>query len=230
MPLLEELRPRPSRDGWLRRPRRLRLLPGRRGRRRAGGARPDRPEARGRAGPLPFPRQPGGEKLCLADYFQPIGGRPDLVAFQAVTRRRARSRRCTSSWSARASTAAASTSAAWHRPRPRRWPTCVNRRIRPISASAHDRGRRYSWGYPACPDLGAAATRSARSSARRGSGSASPRATSSTPSTAPWRWSSTTPRRATSPSTRASAAMPSRRQTKRRWRPRTPPPLTILRY
>ncbi len=33
-----------------------------------------------------FPRQVGGEDLCLADYFLPVGsGRFDVVAFQIVT-------------------------------------------------------------------------------------------------------------------------------------------------
>ena len=35
---------------------------------------------------FPFPRQPRGEFLCLADYFRPVeSGQKDVVAFQAVT-------------------------------------------------------------------------------------------------------------------------------------------------
>ncbi|NUP98769.1 MAG: methionine synthase, partial [Armatimonadetes bacterium] len=32
-----------------------------------------------------FPRQPGGRRLCLSDYFRERGGEPDILAAQVVT-------------------------------------------------------------------------------------------------------------------------------------------------
>jgi len=101
---------------------------------------------------LPFPRQPGGEKLCLTDYFQPIGGRPDLVAFQAVT-----TGRQTEAVYERLEKdgeysrglyirgLASSTAEALAE--------VVNRQVQADLGIGEDRGRRYSWGYNACPDL-----------------------------------------------------------------------------
>ena len=65
-----------------------------------------------------------------------------------------------------------------------------------------DQGRRYSWGYPACPDL-ADHEVLFRIVPPSGSGSPSPRASSWCRSSRPPRSFSTTPRRATSPSTGA---------------------------
>ncbi|HZO28679.1 MAG TPA: vitamin B12 dependent-methionine synthase activation domain-containing protein, partial [Chloroflexota bacterium] len=97
-------------------------------------------------------RQPAGEKLCLADYFQPIGGRPDLVAFQAVTvgiqaeplyERLEREGEYSRGLYIRG--LASSTAEALAE--------VVNQRVRADLGIAAERGRRYSWGYGACPDL-----------------------------------------------------------------------------
>ncbi|MGH2900081.1 MAG: B12-binding domain-containing protein, partial [Solirubrobacteraceae bacterium] len=34
---------------------------------------------------LVFPRQPGHDRICLADFYRPLGSDPDVVALQAVT-------------------------------------------------------------------------------------------------------------------------------------------------
>ena len=102
---------------------------------------------------LVFPRQPKHDRICLADFYRPKdSGELDVVALQAVTagdevtelmaqpggRRRVRR--------------------AALRPRPRRPDGRGHRRVaarlrapRP-RASTRDQGRRYSWGYPACPE------------------------------------------------------------------------------
>jgi len=102
---------------------------------------------------LPFPRQAGGEKLCLADYFQPIGGRPDLVAFQAVTTGRQTEavyekleKEGEYSRGLYIRGLASSTAEALAE--------VVNQRVRADLGIPEERGRRYSWGYNACPDLG----------------------------------------------------------------------------
>jgi 5-methyltetrahydrofolate--homocysteine methyltransferase len=101
---------------------------------------------------LPFPRQPGGEKLCLADYFQPIGGRPDLVAFQAVSvgrqvedvyERLEREGEYSRGLYIRG--LASSTAEALAE--------VLNQRVRADLGIESTRGKRFSWGYGACPDL-----------------------------------------------------------------------------
>src|SRR4029078_7368485 len=97
-------------------------------------------------GPRPSPPQPAGEKLCLADYFQPIGGRPDLVAFQAVSvghevepLDHPLEREVQDSRGAYVGGLAWSTAEALA--------DVVNRRVRAEMGVGDDRGRRYSWGY-----------------------------------------------------------------------------------
>jgi 5-methyltetrahydrofolate--homocysteine methyltransferase len=138
LPLLEELKAEAVRDGWLRGHAVYGFYPA-----VADGNELVR---------LPFPRQAGGEKLCLADYFQPIGGRPDLVAFQAVTTGRQTEavyerleREGEYSRGLYIRGLASSTAEALAE--------VVNQRIRADLGVGDDRGRRYSWGYNACPDL-----------------------------------------------------------------------------
>ncbi len=85
MPLLEELKAEAEREGWLRGHAVYGFFPAVADgnelvvwTRTIRSTRTSWSGCRSRA-------RPGGEKLCLADYFQPIGGRPDLIAFQAVT-------------------------------------------------------------------------------------------------------------------------------------------------
>jgi 5-methyltetrahydrofolate--homocysteine methyltransferase len=99
-----------------------------------------------------FPRQTDRDALCLADYFRPAGdGRLDLVAFQIVTigdEPLARSETMMRAgdygegyylhgFGVRLAEAGAE---------------YVHQLIRRELGIAADRGLRYSWGYPACPD------------------------------------------------------------------------------
>ncbi|MBV9356012.1 MAG: methionine synthase, partial [Chloroflexi bacterium] len=102
---------------------------------------------------LSFPRQPDAEQLCLADYFRPLGSPElDVIALQAVT------------VGARAgayveelqvagdysrmlyvnglASATAEALAEW-----------AHRLARRELGLPESQGLRFSWGYPACPDL-----------------------------------------------------------------------------
>jgi 5-methyltetrahydrofolate--homocysteine methyltransferase len=110
---------------------------------------PDREIAR-----LAFPRQAGGEHLSLADYLREPrdGGASDVVAFQIVTVGRNATQRIEAlqaageysesyfvhGFSVQAAEALAEYS---------------HRHIRRELGLEADRGKRYSWGYGACPDL-----------------------------------------------------------------------------
>jgi 5-methyltetrahydrofolate--homocysteine methyltransferase len=100
-----------------------------------------------------FPRQPDGDHLCLADYFAPAGsGIMDVVAFQVVTVGQAASEQFdrlqeagdyseayfTHGLSVQTAEAAAE---------------YLHRHIRRELGLAPGQGKRYSWGYPAIPDL-----------------------------------------------------------------------------
>ena len=99
-----------------------------------------------------FPRQDDREGLCLADYFAPAAsGAADVVAFQLVTigDRLLERSKCLidggdygegyflHGFGVRLAEAAAG------------W---LNDRIRQELGLGPERGLRYSWGYPACPD------------------------------------------------------------------------------
>ncbi len=115
----------------------------------ANGTAPDRVEiAR-----FSFPRQPGGDYLCLSDYFAPVGsGQVDVVQLQAVTvgevateafDRLQNADQYSEAYffhglAVQAAEAVANTMTAH-----------VRRELK-LGAG---RGKRYSWGYPACPDL-----------------------------------------------------------------------------
>jgi 5-methyltetrahydrofolate--homocysteine methyltransferase len=103
---------------------------------------------------LVFPRQPDGEQLCLADYFRPLAsGQRDAVALQAVSvgpraaeevqalQRAGEFERMLLVNGLASATAEALANFA----------NGVCRRELGLSA---ERGLRFSWGYPACPDLG----------------------------------------------------------------------------
>ena len=100
-----------------------------------------------------FPRQPEGEHLCIADYFRPMdSGEIDVVAFQVVTvGEKATQRFDQLQASDKYSDAyffhglavqAAEATAQY-----------VNLHIRRELGIPEKQGKRYSWGYPACPDL-----------------------------------------------------------------------------
>jgi 5-methyltetrahydrofolate--homocysteine methyltransferase len=100
-----------------------------------------------------FPRQEGRERLCIADYFRSVAsGDVDVVGFQVVTVGDAASERFQSLQSSGEYTEAfythglavetAEAVAEW-----------MHRRIRHELGVPGGQGKRYSWGYGACPDL-----------------------------------------------------------------------------
>ena len=102
---------------------------------------------------MTFPRQPNRERLCLADYFLPItDGRKDVVAFQIVTmsehattrteETQARGDYSESYFSHGLSVSAAEGLAEY-----------MHQRTRAELGIGEEGGKRYSWGYPSCPDL-----------------------------------------------------------------------------
>jgi 5-methyltetrahydrofolate--homocysteine methyltransferase len=101
-----------------------------------------------------FPRQIGGEHLCLADYLrEPERGRAsDVIALQVVTVGREVSHRIealqqagdySDSYFLHGFSVQAAEALAAH----------THERIRTELGLAGGRGKRYSWGYGACPDL-----------------------------------------------------------------------------
>ncbi len=103
---------------------------------------------------LPFARQIGGDHLCLADYLREPedGGASDVIALQVVTVGRAVSHRIdelqaagdySESYYLHGFSVQAAEALAEH----------THRRIRTELGLDSGRGKRYSWGYGACPDL-----------------------------------------------------------------------------
>ena len=102
---------------------------------------------------LSFPRQEGRDRLCIADYFRSVeSGDVDVVALQLVTVGEAASRKFEELQAAGEyseayfvhgiAVEAAEAVAEW-----------LHRRIRAELGLPAGRGKRYSWGYGACPDL-----------------------------------------------------------------------------
>jgi 5-methyltetrahydrofolate--homocysteine methyltransferase len=100
-----------------------------------------------------FPRQEGRERLCLADYFRSTQSSDvDVVALQVVTVGDAATHRfdtlqrageyTEAFYSHGLAVEAAEATAEW-----------MHRRIRRELGVAGSQGKRYSWGYGACPDL-----------------------------------------------------------------------------
>jgi 5-methyltetrahydrofolate--homocysteine methyltransferase len=100
-----------------------------------------------------FPRQDGRERLCMADYFRSVeSGTVDVAAFQIVTvgdeatrdfeALQARGEYSDAFYRHGLAVEAAEAVAEW-----------LHRRIRSELGLQEGRGKRYSWGYPACPDL-----------------------------------------------------------------------------
>ncbi|RPH75193.1 methionine synthase, partial [bacterium] len=100
-----------------------------------------------------FPRQPNGDRLCLADYFAPVeSGTMDVVALQVVTVGQEATRRVhklqdagdyseayfTHGLGVQTAEAAAE---------------YLHRHIRRELGLQPEQGKRYSWGYPAIPEL-----------------------------------------------------------------------------
>ncbi len=100
-----------------------------------------------------FPRQAGRERLCLADYVRPAASDDvDVIALQVVTVGEAASQRFAQLQAANEYSEAflvhglavetAEAVAQW-----------MHARIRRELGLEDERGKRYSWGYGACPDL-----------------------------------------------------------------------------
>ena len=100
-----------------------------------------------------FPRQVGRDRLCIADYFRSVdSGEVDVVALQIVTVGDAATQRFDTLQQAGEYTEAfythglgvetAEALAEW-----------MHRRIRSELGLPAGQGKRYSWGYGACPDL-----------------------------------------------------------------------------
>jgi 5-methyltetrahydrofolate--homocysteine methyltransferase len=105
-------------------------------------------------GRFAFTRQIGGEHLCLADYVRPPrdGGASDVVALQVVTVGEAPSQRVdelqragsySEAYYLHGFTVQCAEALAEH----------LHRRVRRELGLPDGRGKRYSWGYGACPDL-----------------------------------------------------------------------------
>ncbi len=99
-----------------------------------------------------FPRQDRHQRLCLADYLREGDGGPDVIALQLVTVGREATghidalqaaEEYSEAYFAHGLAVEAAEGLA----------ELVHRRIRTELGIAPDQGRRYSWGYPACPDL-----------------------------------------------------------------------------
>jgi 5-methyltetrahydrofolate--homocysteine methyltransferase len=100
-----------------------------------------------------FPRQPARERLCISDYFRDVGsGEMDVVALQIVTMGRRVDDLTEALQHAHdysrgyyihgLGVSLAEALAEWS-----------NRIVRQGLGLPANQGRRYSWGYPACPDL-----------------------------------------------------------------------------
>jgi 5-methyltetrahydrofolate--homocysteine methyltransferase len=113
-----------------------------------------------------FPRQPEGKRLCLADYFAPVdSGRVDTVAFHLVTMGRRASEYAHELFKSDNYTeylyfhglsveSAEALAELWHR-RIREELGIAGRDAPEITKLFHQgyQGSRFSFGYPACPNL-----------------------------------------------------------------------------
>ena len=144
-----------------------------------------------------FPRQPRRDRLCLADYYLPLSsGRRDVAVFQiatvgaeatALTERLQAAGEYSESFFTHGLSVQTAEGLADY----------AHARIRAELAPDPIRAKRYSWGYPSCPDLAQHAIVDRLIDA----GAAGIRITedsSSTLSRRPRRWSSSTPTRAIS--------------------------------
>ena len=105
-------------------------------------------------GRFDFPRQEDREQLSLADYFRPLNGSgpEDVIALQVVTsgdraaefiERRNQGGDYSEGYFLHGFSVQTAEGAAEY----------LNRRIRQELGVGDERGLRYSWGYPACPDI-----------------------------------------------------------------------------
>jgi 5-methyltetrahydrofolate--homocysteine methyltransferase len=104
-------------------------------------------------GRMTFPRQPARERLCLADYFAPIdSGERDTAVLQIVTvgkkaTERTEALQAAGDYSESYYTHGLSVQTA------EGLAEFIHQRVRNELGIGPEQGKRYSWGYPACPDL-----------------------------------------------------------------------------
>lgn len=102
---------------------------------------------------MTFPRQTSGDGLCLADYFAPtVSGKMDVVAFQVVTVGQEASQRVERLQSAGDYSEAYFTHGLGVQ-MAEATAEYLHRHIRRELGLADEQGKRYSWGYPAIPEL-----------------------------------------------------------------------------
>jgi 5-methyltetrahydrofolate--homocysteine methyltransferase len=106
----------------------------------------------GELGRFEFPRQDRHDRLCISDYLRPAGDRSDVIALQIVTAGAAATQHVdalqaageySEAYFAHGLAVEAAEGLAEY----------VHRRLLADLGLEPGRGRRYSWGYPACPDL-----------------------------------------------------------------------------
>jgi 5-methyltetrahydrofolate--homocysteine methyltransferase len=109
-------------------------------------------EAGGELGRFEFPRQDRHDRLCISDYLREVGDRADVIALQIVTAGPEATAHVdalqaageySEAYFAHGLAVEAAEGLAEY----------VHRRILGDLGLDVGRGRRYSWGYPACPDL-----------------------------------------------------------------------------
>ncbi len=112
-----------------------------------------------------YPRQSEAPFMCIADFFRPIGGEPDYAAFHIVTMGSPVSERAAELFAANeyqkymlvhglGVEMAEALAELWHRRIRSEWGFVAEDgpSIGGLFRQQY-RGGRYSWGYPACPDL-----------------------------------------------------------------------------
>ena len=100
-----------------------------------------------------FPRQPHDDRLCLADYYASVGsGQMDVVAFQVVTVGQQASDRFEKFQSANDYTEAYFTHGLGVQTA-EATANYLHEHIRHEMGITENQGKRYSWGYPAIPEL-----------------------------------------------------------------------------
>jgi 5-methyltetrahydrofolate--homocysteine methyltransferase len=100
-----------------------------------------------------MPRQPDQERLCLADYFSPVdSGRKDVVALQVVTIGQ-KTTDLIDDLQAKGDYSAAYYIHGLGAEMAEGMAEYVHRIVRRELGLAAGQGKRYSWGYPAIPDL-----------------------------------------------------------------------------